>query len=158
MDTKWPSACARSVPGCACSSSPGIPNTSPVARAARAPGTPSWPSHSPPTRSPGKSAKFLPTLRPLDGAGADVVCCGSEHIRMTIDRPRILVIENDPVYAAFARAALHESEDPPEEVLFATTLADGLHRIAQEPAVDLILLDLGLPDSGGLDTLVSVRD
>ena len=77
---------------------------------------------------------------------------------MTIDRPRILVIENDPVYAAFARAALHESEDPPEEVLFATTLADGLHRIAQEPAIDLILLDLGLPDSDGLDTLVSVRD
>ena len=34
---------------------------------ARAPGTPSWPSHSHPTLSLGKSAKFLPTLRPLDG-------------------------------------------------------------------------------------------
>jgi PAS domain S-box-containing protein len=77
---------------------------------------------------------------------------------MTTDHPRVLVIEDDPVYAAFARASLRKSDDPPEQILFATTLADALRQLAQEPRTDLILLDLGLPDSDGLDTLVAVRD
>jgi two-component system, cell cycle sensor histidine kinase and response regulator CckA len=77
---------------------------------------------------------------------------------MTTDSPRVLVIEDDPVYAAFARASLRKTDDPPSEVLFAKSLAAGLQQIATHPAIDLILLDLGLPDSDGLDTLMAVRD
>ena len=52
---------------------------------------------------------------------------------MTTDRPRVLVIEDDPVYAAFARASLKKTDDPPEHVLFAKTLAAGLQQIARNP-------------------------
>jgi two-component system, cell cycle sensor histidine kinase and response regulator CckA len=76
---------------------------------------------------------------------------------MNTDRPRVLVIEDDPVYAAFARGTLGKADEPPEEILFARTLAEGLSTLAADPHISLILLDLGLPDSDGLDTLVAVR-
>jgi two-component system, cell cycle sensor histidine kinase and response regulator CckA len=77
---------------------------------------------------------------------------------MKTDCPRVLVIEDDPVYAAFARAALRKTDNPPDDVVFAKTLEAGLRILADDQPIDLILLDLGLPDSDGLDTLVSVRN
>ncbi len=77
---------------------------------------------------------------------------------MITDRPVVLLIEDDKVYAAFARASLLKSDLPPSRILHARTLADGLQTLSSEPHVDLVLLDLGLPDSDGLDTFVAVRD
>jgi PAS domain S-box-containing protein len=77
---------------------------------------------------------------------------------MITDRPVVLLIEDDKVYAAFARASLVKSDTPPARVLHARTLADGLRALSSEPRIDLVLLDLGLPDSDGLDTFVAVRD
>jgi two-component system, cell cycle sensor histidine kinase and response regulator CckA len=77
---------------------------------------------------------------------------------MTTNHPRVLVIEDDPVYAAFARATLGRADEPPDHIAYAKTLAGGLAVLDSDARVNLILLDLGLPDSDGLDTLVSVRN
>ena len=67
---------------------------------------------------------------------------------------RLLLIEDNPGDARLLRVLL-ESE-PVFEVEDRATLTDGLARLAQgpeSPPVELLLLDLGLPDSQGLETL-----
>ncbi|HEY3381287.1 MAG TPA: PAS domain S-box protein [Vicinamibacterales bacterium] len=77
---------------------------------------------------------------------------------MTTERPTVLIVEDDSVYAAFARASLKKGEDPPGKVLIAGSLAEGLRCLTPPSRVDLILIDLGLPDSDGFDSFVAVRD
>ena len=72
----------------------------------------------------------------------------------------LLLIEDDPGYARFVRRLL--SSEPvaprPRVVLsHAESLRDSLAQVAQK-AFGALLLDLGLPDSYGLETLVEVRE
>lgn len=99
---------------------------------------------------------------------------------MTDERlPRILLIEDNPGDARYIRELLQDAEGFAERpfadrsrlfpdgsadeatdastLVHETRLADGLERL-DSLAPDVVLLDLNLPDSDGLDTLSVVRD
>ncbi len=69
---------------------------------------------------------------------------------------RILVVEDNPGDVRLIQATLTEADPRGFAVTLAATLADGLARLA-DSAFDLVLLDLSLPDSFGLDTLARLR-
>jgi len=64
---------------------------------------------------------------------------------------RVLLIEDDPYDAELTMAALGEIQTFRCLGNRVPTLAQGLELLSRE-AVDLVLLDLGLPDSLGLKT------
>lgn len=68
--------------------------------------------------------------------------------------PRLLLIEDNPDDVVFLRELLNHSQGFPHSLLTAETLAAGQKRLA-EGDIDLLLLDLSLPDSFGLKTLES---
>lgn len=73
---------------------------------------------------------------------------------------RLLLVEDDPVFRRFALASLSEPMRLGGHPIQATTvgsLRDALEALAiQRP--DCVLLDLGLPDSSGLQTLAAVTE
>ena len=68
---------------------------------------------------------------------------------------RILLIEDNPGDARLIRESLAEAAGNPFDVTRADRLDDGLQHLAPG-AVDVVLLDLSLPDSRGLDTVGKV--
>jgi two-component system KDP operon response regulator KdpE len=71
-----------------------------------------------------------------------------------LDRPRILVIEDDRPILRFLEAAL---TDAGYEVIEAETGRSGLtHVLAKVP--DLVVLDLGLPDMDGMQVIAQLRE
>lgn len=73
---------------------------------------------------------------------------------MTKESTRVLLIEDDEIVAHFLQSLIQEHDDA-FKTSHAASLADGLVRLSEfHPHV--ILLDLNLPDSLGLDTLVAV--
>jgi two-component system, cell cycle sensor histidine kinase and response regulator CckA len=71
---------------------------------------------------------------------------------MPTEHVRILLIEDDPADARLIRELLSESKEMTFEVEGAETLAEGVARLAALRP-DVVMLDLGLPDSIGLDTV-----
>lgn len=72
------------------------------------------------------------------------------------DQPiSLLLAEDNPGDARLVEEALKESEGP-FALKRVTCLADAVERV-KEGQADVVLLDLGLPDSDGLDTLLAVR-
>ena len=69
---------------------------------------------------------------------------------------RILLIEDDTGDARLIREMLSETNGGAAEMEWEQTLASGLERLASE-RFEVLLLDLTLPDSLGLDTLQSVH-
>ena len=69
---------------------------------------------------------------------------------------RLLLIENDPGDADLVREMLSEDKSFSFQLECADRLATGLNRLAQG-GIDIVLLDLNLPDSTGLDTFVKVH-
>ena len=74
----------------------------------------------------------------------------------------VLVIDQDAaqhslIEHALATASSHVGEYVRFEVSYAGSLVEGLDTLAQG-GIDAVLLDLELPDSNGLDTLVRVRE
>lgn len=67
-----------------------------------------------------------------------------------------LLIEDDPAYADYLLEHLSSVENPKIEVVSSDRLSTGLSRLAQG-GIDIVLLDLSLPDSQGLETIVKVR-
>ena len=65
---------------------------------------------------------------------------------------RILLVEDDPIVAALVRLNLDQAKWGDVSVEHAETLADALARLDRAD-FDLIVTDLNLPDSAGLDTL-----
>ncbi len=68
----------------------------------------------------------------------------------------VLVVEDNPGDAALIRFTLNEPEAGNFKITHSTTLADAVQRLGQA-SFDVILLDLSLPDSRGLDTVLSIR-
>lgn len=69
----------------------------------------------------------------------------------------ILFIEDSPLAVSMMRNALAESEGGSLKLESAGALSEGLDRLGQGD-VDLVLLDLFLPDSSGLDTFERTQD
>jgi Flp pilus assembly CpaE family ATPase len=68
----------------------------------------------------------------------------------------VLLIEDSEDYAALVQLWLSQRTDIVYTVHWAASLKAGLNRLRQG-GVDVILLDLGLPDSKGLDTFTRIR-
>jgi PAS domain S-box-containing protein len=77
-------------------------------------------------------------------------------IAMTEAAIRVLLIEDDPGYGRLVREMLGAAGGAAFQVEFARQLADGCALLSRTK-VDVILLDLGLPDSTGLETFDRVR-
>src|ERR1035438_9307540 len=76
---------------------------------------------------------------------------------MTVPSISVLFIEDNPGDARLVQEALKGTSDPAYRVEWAEGLSIGLARLA-DGGIDVLLLDLGLPDSQGLATLQLVRD
>ena len=74
------------------------------------------------------------------------------------DRPpiRVLLVEDNPTDVLLLREALAEAASAEFVLTQVERLADGLARLREVP-FDVVLLDLGLPDSSGADTLVRLH-
>lgn len=77
---------------------------------------------------------------------------------------RVLLVEDDEIDAERVRRALTFAKDKPKhdepeyEVEHVTLLADAVKRLSNLEPLDVMMLDLGLPDSSGMDTVMAVLD
>jgi DNA-binding response OmpR family regulator len=69
---------------------------------------------------------------------------------------RVLLIEDEPADATFITLLLSESSKIRFQVEPAVRLAEGLEKLA-EGGIDVVLLDLNLPDARGFETLTAVH-
>ena len=72
-------------------------------------------------------------------------------------RLRVLLVEDNPADAQLVADLLEEGRGADYEVIHAERLAEALER-ANSEAFDAVLLDLGLPDSRGLETVRSFQE
>lgn len=102
---------------------------------------------------------FVSPPPPL-GAAAQRHGLSSPSSTTPIDQPvaayRVLHVEDDPFIARLMREILDHAESLKFSVELAGSLSAGLARLASD-VVDVVLLDLSLPDSRGLETVVRVR-
>ncbi len=70
---------------------------------------------------------------------------------------KVLLIEDDPGYARFVKEMLKDSKYITFKIETAHNLKKGLSRLKRK-GIDVVLLDLMLPDSEGLDTFQSVYE
>ncbi|MFU8805454.1 MAG: response regulator, partial [Bradymonadaceae bacterium] len=75
---------------------------------------------------------------------------------MPSPRIRVLLIEDNPLHAQMIRGMLEDIAHPFFPVERVDTLAAGLSR-AGKGGIDVIMLDLVLPDSQGLDTFFRLK-
>ncbi|UZW57775.1 response regulator [Sphingobium sp. JS3065] len=75
---------------------------------------------------------------------------------MTQKRIAVLLVEDNPVYSRLIQKLLSRSDNPVFETVLAGTLEQALERLAVG-GIDVVLLDLMLPDSTALDTFYRVR-
>src|SRR5688572_2513230 len=69
----------------------------------------------------------------------------------------VMLVEDSPTYARLVEEMLREAAVPQLTVDWQSSLEAALPRVTEEN-LDVVLLDLGLPDSKGLDTLVRARE
>lgn len=69
---------------------------------------------------------------------------------------RVLMVEDDPGDANSIRQALRASSDADFEIVWVTTLSEARQQLCLNPP-DVVLLDLTLPDSKGLDAVEAIR-
>lgn len=69
----------------------------------------------------------------------------------------VLLVEDSPTDALLLREALTDERSMRFRTAHAETLSDALRRLQQQ-SFDLILLDLGLPDSQGLETFARMHE
>ena len=70
---------------------------------------------------------------------------------------RVLLVEDNEEHAQLLRRLLVEADDPIFEVTHFTALRPALDALDM-PGFDLVLLDLSLPDSDGIDTFLRMQD
>jgi two-component system, chemotaxis family, chemotaxis protein CheY len=74
---------------------------------------------------------------------------------MPDERKKILIVEDSPTMQRMYRMVL--GSRPGTELLFARDGAEGLDRIAQEPDVGLMIVDVNMPRMDGLEFLRRAR-
>src|SRR5690349_18200019 len=75
---------------------------------------------------------------------------------MSIETLKVLLIEDNPGDVRLIREMFAEAKHPVFKVESVDRLTEGLERVS-ESEFDVILLDLSLPDSSGLDTFVTLK-
>lgn len=70
---------------------------------------------------------------------------------------KVLLVEDNPGDARLVREMLHEGGEAEFSIAHVEQLGEALERLGEE-RFDVILLDLSLPDSHGLDTFIKVHD
>jgi two-component system, cell cycle sensor histidine kinase and response regulator CckA len=75
-----------------------------------------------------------------------------EQLELNPSRIKVLLIEDNPGDAELIRSMLAEAKGMCFEAEWRGTLSEGLKRLSSG-GIDVVLLDLGLPDSSGLETL-----
>ena len=75
---------------------------------------------------------------------------------MSVEPTKILLVDNNPGDRGLIQQLLAEAQDPPFQVEVAAQLSTGLTCLA-EKEVRVVLLDLSLPDSQGLDTFIQLH-
>lgn len=78
--------------------------------------------------------------------------------RLNKDRLQVLLVEDEPGDAKLVEFALRMSASPVFEVTHVTTLADAMAHIGDGAEVDVVLLDLSLPDSSGIATVSRMQE
>ena len=68
-----------------------------------------------------------------------------------------LLIEDNPIHVRLLQALLEEAKKPAVDVVVANDLASGLSRL-QEGDIDVVLLDLVLPDSQEMATFDRIKE
>jgi DNA-binding response OmpR family regulator len=76
---------------------------------------------------------------------------------MTEKLIQVLLIEDNPTDALLVEGALTQVSTAEFKLTNVERLIKGLECLSQEP-LDVVLLDLSLPDSQGLETLVKIRE
>lgn len=74
--------------------------------------------------------------------------------RPVTDKIQVLLVEDDNIDAKTVSRGLADSTRPVFHVDRVSCLSDALERLNNEIAVDVVLLDLGLPDSTGINTVM----
>ena len=74
-----------------------------------------------------------------------------------MDSINVLVIEDNPADMRLIREGFLELTQPVFKIYHADRLAQGLEQLRREP-IEVVLLDLSLPDSTGIETLKRVHD
>ncbi|MDD5226458.1 MAG: response regulator, partial [Candidatus Omnitrophica bacterium] len=69
---------------------------------------------------------------------------------------KVLVIEDDPNYFILVNERLSHHVDPSFDLIRSKHMQSGLERLG-EGDIDVVLLDLMLPDSEGLDSFLAVH-
>jgi two-component system cell cycle sensor histidine kinase/response regulator CckA len=72
---------------------------------------------------------------------------------MTGDKIQVLLVEDNPADARLVKGMLEHDESGAFTVKHVSTLEEGMHALAPDSGNQVILLDLGLPDGSGLQTL-----
>ncbi len=70
---------------------------------------------------------------------------------------RVLLVEDNPGDARLFRESLAESKGLLWEIEYAGLLSSALHRLGQS-GIDVVVLDLGLPDAQGTDAVARLRE
>ncbi len=73
-----------------------------------------------------------------------------------MDSINVLVIEDNPADARLIREGFAELTQPIFKIIYADRLGQGLKQLLTEP-IQVVLLDLSLPDSAGIETLKHVH-
>jgi DNA-binding NarL/FixJ family response regulator len=76
---------------------------------------------------------------------------------MALQKIRVLLIEDNPADARLLRVTVSQAGTARVELVQATRLSEAMGRLREE-SFDVALVDLGLPDSQGLDTFIAVHN
>ena len=75
---------------------------------------------------------------------------------MSVSYLKVLLIEDNPIHTRLIERLLAKANGHEFDVTSADQLSEGLVKLAQEE-FDVVLLDMVLPDSQGIDTLYRVK-
>jgi len=79
-----------------------------------------------------------------------------ENRRAAANPIRVLVVEDNPADADLVRIALDEHEPGKYAIVHVRQLKAAIEQLSRD-RTDVVLLDLGLPDADGLETLERIR-
>jgi CheY-like chemotaxis protein len=101
----------------------------------------------------GAGSQFYFTV-PFVSKEVELDKCKKSHYGLATKKLKILVVDREYSPASFINIILQEVA---EEILHAKTGAKAIKICRNHPDIDLILMDINLPDASGLDTVVKIR-